>query len=171
MIKIKPVHFSKPIIPEDAKDSSLEKRMVREIEENKIEIEEKDILVITSKIVSLLEGNAVKISSIKPRLRIKILSKLFSIDAYRLELIFREGKVLGTVPLRRILNDKYIWNFYLKHSKNIDATKEMLKKNFINVPMTSNFGLMFDNAGIDGSNLPEGFLAPLPKNPCFSAKK
>lgn len=171
MIEIKPIHFSVPVVPENAKNSLLEKRLEKELEENKIEVEEKDILVITSKIVSLLEGNAVKISSIKPRLRIKILSKLFSIDAHRLELVFREGKVIGIVPLRKILNDKHIWNFYLKHSRNMKATKEMLKKNFINVPMTSNFGLVFDNAGIDGSNLPEGYLAPLPKNPCFSAKK
>lgn len=77
MVKLIPIRFSKPVVPDDIKDLSLEQRLVKELEENKIEIEEKDILVITSKIVSLLEGNAVQISSIKPRWRIKFLSKLF----------------------------------------------------------------------------------------------
>ena len=171
MVKLIPIRFSKPVVPDDIKDSSLEQRLVKELEENKIEIEEKDILVITSKIVSLLEGNAVQISSIKPRWRIKFLSKLFLIDSHRLELVFREGKVLGIVPLRRIMNDKFIRNFYLKHSRDIKATQEMLRKNFVNVPMTNKLGLIFDNGGIDGSNVPEGFLVPLPKDPCLSAKK
>lgn len=158
MVKLIPIRFSKPVVPDDIKDSSLEQRLVKELEENKIEIEEKDILVITSKIVSLLEGNAVQISSIKPRWRIKFLSKLFSIDSHRLERVFREGKVLGIVPLRRIMNDKFVRNFYLKHSRDIKATQEMLRKNFVNVPMTSKLGLIFDNGGIDGSNVPESFF-------------
>ncbi|OAA30985.1 hypothetical protein AT15_08370 [Kosmotoga arenicorallina S304] len=171
MVKIIPIRFSKPVVPSDASDSSLEQRLAEELKKNDITLENKDILVVTSKIVSLLEGNTVDISSIKPRKRIKFLARLFSMDPQRLELVFREGKVLGIVPLRKIMNDRFIRNFYLKHSRNINATQEMLKKNFINVPMTSRLGLIFDNAGIDGSNIPDGFLAPLPENPCLSAKK
>lgn len=47
----------------------------------------------------------------------------------------------------------------------------MLKSSFINVPLTMRFGLFFDSSGIDGSNVPEDYIEPLPKDPCKSADR
>lgn len=118
LIEVMPVQFSKPVLPEDSKSETLEERVLSEIKNNDIVLQNGDIVVVTSKVVSLLEGNFLRLSEIKVRKRIKILARLFSIDPRRLEIIFNTGKIIGLVPLRRIMADKHIRSFYLNHSKN-----------------------------------------------------
>lgn len=171
VIQIYPVRFSKPVSPRRSEKDSFEDLLISEIEKNGLELNDEDIIVVTSKVLSLFENRTIERSTIRPRKRVKILAKLFNFDPVILELILQEGTIMAVLPQKMIAKDPRILNQQLKLSNNPQATITALKERFANLAMVRKFKLLFDSAGIDTSNTPDGYITLLPENPVKTAIK
>jgi coenzyme F420-0:L-glutamate ligase len=72
--------------------------ILESLNRQKLQLEDKDILAITSKIVALAEGRVVKLSDVKPSDKAKEFAKQFSLQPEFAELILQESdKIYGGV--------------------------------------------------------------------------
>ncbi|MGC9384984.1 MAG: coenzyme F420-0:L-glutamate ligase [Kosmotogaceae bacterium] len=171
MVEIFPVKFRNPVTEkaEDKKEITL--RILQEIENNEIELQERDILVVTSKIISILEGRMFKKSDISVKKRVKLLAKLFGLSPAVLQKIFDESRILGVLPQKHIAKIKGVLEHQLQFSTKPEETRRAARGRLAYVVMTRKNKLVMDSAGIDTSNLPEDHLVLLPKDPAESAKR
>lgn len=111
----------------------------RAINEKGIVLEDRDIVVVTEKIVSKAEGRLLRLNRIIPSKEAKRLAERTGKDPRIVELILRESKEI-------------LWadNFMVVETKH---------------------GFICANAGIDQSNIEDGFAKLLPENPDASAEK
>jgi coenzyme F420-0:L-glutamate ligase len=76
----------------------LVKLIFESLKEQNLQLEDNDILAITSKIIAYAQGRVVKLSEIKPSVRAKELAEKFSLQPEFAELILREAeKIYGGV--------------------------------------------------------------------------
>ncbi|MEM2896402.1 MAG: coenzyme F420-0:L-glutamate ligase [Candidatus Bathyarchaeia archaeon] len=80
---------------------------LEEIAKQGISIRDQDIIVISSKIVAMMQKRVVRLASIKPSHRAKTLSKELNLDSRLMELILKESNhVYGGIP-KLLLTLKY----------------------------------------------------------------
>jgi len=100
---------------------------------------QKDIVIISSKFVSISEGAVVQIDQLRASHKAKVIAKKFQMDEKLTELVLREAdQIYGGIP-----------GFLL------------CKKN----------GMLCPNAGIDRSNIPNGYAVLYPPLPFESADR
>jgi len=113
-------------------------------------IEPNDILVVSSKVVAVTEGSAIRLSELLPSSEAKNLAEDTGLSPAFVECILQEtkrmnGEILGCCP----------------HAILTSLRPDGMKKGRILCP----------NAGADLSNAEDGFAIPWPKDPVLSAKK
>jgi len=113
--------------------------ITRAISEKGITIEDRDIVVVTEKIISKAEGRLVRLDRVTPSKDAKRLAERTGKDPRIVELILGESKEI-------LWADDFI----------VVETKH---------------GFICTNAGIDQSNIEDGFAKLLPENPDASAEK
>ncbi len=128
-----------------------------------------DILVITSKLVSIFEGRTVEMKYIKPSKRSKLLGKIFGKDPCKVQMVQEEGSVGVVVPFRKLARIPAMWERLMELSANREGTAEIIAQNK-SIFMVKKHGTQLDDAGIDFSNAPLGWVSLLPEDPCVSAK-
>lgn len=170
VVQILPVRFSEPITPDIENEKSFSDLLIEEIERNGYELKDNDIIVSTSKVLSIFENRTIKRSDVKPRKRVKFLARLFKFDPVILELLFREGPIMVILPQKLIAKDKRIRQQIMRLSNNPEASIKSLNERFSNLAMVKKFNLLFDSAGIDTSNTPDGYITLLPKDPVKTAR-
>lgn len=134
---------------------------------------DKDIVIITSKIIAILEGRVVRLEDIKVSERAKKLAKIYRLNPITVELVLREGNILFLMPLHKFMRNKASRE-NLKSLTNPEVPEKDLMRlynNFKYIMITSQHGLFTDTAGIDYSNMPEGYACLFPQNPKKSAAK
>ncbi|MEK6877857.1 MAG: coenzyme F420-0:L-glutamate ligase [Thermoproteota archaeon] len=107
---------------------------------SKPEIQDKDIVVITQKIISKQEGNIVNLSQVKPSLLATGIASEYEKDPRIIQLI-------------------------------LDQSKRIIRMNNGIIIVETLQGLVCANAGVDESNVKDGYVTLLPKNADESAKK
>lgn len=107
---------------------------------SKPEIQDKDIVVITQKIISKQEGNIVNLSQVKPSLLATGIASEYEKDPRIIQLI-------------------------------LDQSKRIIRMNNGIIIVETLQGLVCANAGVDESNVKDGYVTLLPKNADGSAKK
>ncbi|MGZ7115803.1 MAG: coenzyme F420-0:L-glutamate ligase [Halobacteriota archaeon] len=70
---------------------------------NRLTLEDRDVLVVVSKLVSIFEGRIIKLSEIKPSLEARAIGKAFSKDPRKVELILGEGRIRAVLPVNQII--------------------------------------------------------------------
>ena len=130
-------------IPEIKPGTNLANIVIQGIEKQKLQIEDKDIIVIAQKIVSKAEGQIVNLNHIKPSTFASMFASKSGKDPRLIELILQQSKQI----IRMDIN------------KGILITETI-------------HGLICANSGVDSSNV-EGkeYVTILPENPDLSAKK
>ncbi|MBI2638216.1 coenzyme F420-0:L-glutamate ligase [Candidatus Peregrinibacteria bacterium] len=122
------------------KGFNLIEEILKALRKNKEKISERDVLIISSKIVALSQGRVIELKTIRPSRRALKLQKIpyatGSEDPRFIELILREA-------------DKVFPGKMLTTLKN---------------------GMLIPAAGIDRSNIPDGFAILWPKNPWKTAQ-
>ncbi len=144
--------------------------IVEVLSANSLTLEDRDVLVIASKLVSVFEGRTIRISQINPSLRARLIGKAFSKDQKKLELILREGRVQGVVPMKQIHKIPSMWaklSAFTHDPEGLDRMYDTYSTAF----MVKRNGVLLDDAGIDVSNVPEGCAALLPIDADVSAEK
>jgi coenzyme F420-0:L-glutamate ligase/coenzyme F420-1:gamma-L-glutamate ligase len=156
-------------IPEIKQGDNLAEIIVRCAEAEIGSLKEKDIVVLTSKIVSKADGLLRKMSDVKPGRKALMISKKTGKDAKWLQMIFDEGHtILAILPLKGIVEQQI-----MKASGGDDeCTKGLIEhEQALCITMGKDGRLHTCDAGIDGSNHGPGVVSFLPRDPDESAKK
>ncbi len=162
------VKLDEPLLPGQAYDSP-GNFVLSAIRSNGFNVEENDLVVVTSKIVSILERRCHEPNKIKPSFRARILGRVFDRDPGLVQLILSEGRVLSVLPVKAIFRDRRLRDKVKLYSSD-EASSLRLLDSYSNVFMIRRHGIDFDDAGIDAPNMPSGWVALLPKDSCQSAK-
>ncbi len=167
-ISVYPVKLDTPILPGESSES-IGSVILSALSKNSLRIEENDVVVVTSKIVSILEERCYETSKVKPSLRARVLGKVFCRDPGLVQLILDEGRVVSVLPVKAIFRDRRLRDKIKLYSSDEVSSLKILDI-YGNVFMIRRHGIDFDDAGIDSPNMPLGWVALLPKDSCQSAR-
>ncbi len=155
-------------IPEIKQGDNLAEIIVRASDEEIGGLQEKDIIVLTSKIVSKATGRMIRFDEVKPGKKALAISARTGKDAKWMQMIFDEGhKILAIIPLKGVL-EQHILNT----SKDTQCAEELVEQEQALCITKGRDGRIHTcDAGIDGSNHPAGVLSLLPEDPDGDAKQ
>jgi len=155
-------------IPEIKQGDNLAEIIVRASKEEIGGLQEKDIIVLTSKIVSKATGRMRKLNEVTPGKKALAISARTGKDAKWLQMIFDEGhKILAIIPLKGVL-EQHIVNT----SKDTQRAEELIEhEQALCITKGKDGRIHTCDAGIDGSNHPAGILSLLPEDPDSQARK
>ena len=155
-------------IPEIKQGDNLAEIIFRARNEEIGGLQEKDIIVLTSKIVSKATGRLRKYSEVTPGKKALAISKKTGKDAKWLQMIFDEGhKILAIIPLAGVL-ERHIINT----SKDTQCAEELVEhEQAVCITRGRDGRIHTCDAGIDGSNHPAGILSLMPEDPDDQARK
>ncbi len=139
-------------LPLIEKPTNLSKIIVDEASRQGIEIEDNDIIVITSKILLKSLGWFIEVDSIKPSFRAKVISKLTGKDPVETEIVLRHSR-----KILFIVSTGFLKGVVAKISKNIRNALEALYKVKAVMFVVTNNGFIASDAGLDYSNIPLGY--------------
>ena len=130
-------------------------------------LNDKDILVLTSKIVSKAVGRIRKMADVVPGKKALAISRKTGKDAKWLQMIFDEGhEILAIIPLAGVI-EQYI----LKSSKDSRCGSDLVEhEQALCITRGKDGRIHTCDAGIDGSNHPAGIVSLLPEDPDRAAK-
>lgn len=128
-------------------------------------LEDGDVVVITSKVVSMTEDRLVEADAVEVSDRAERVADVTGIDPREVQLIYEESEVLGAIPVREIGED-----VIMEHAADPDAASDAIEE-LPSALVTDRDGRLCTNAGIDWSNAPEGTMTLLPEDPDKSARR
>ena len=131
-------------------------------------LEEKDIIVLTSKIVSKAAGLTRKLSEVKPGKKALAISRRTGKDAKWLQMIFDQGhQILAILPIKGIV-ERHITNA----SQDNERSRQLCEhEQAVCITRGKDGRIHTCDAGIDGSNHPAGIVSLLPDDPDQTAKQ
>ena len=156
-------------IPEIRQGDNLAEIIVKCANDETGGLQEKDIIVLTSKIVSKAAGRTRKFSEVKPGKKALAISRGTGKDAKWLQMIFDEGhEILAIMPLKGII-EKHIMNASVGDEQCSSRLVEHEKAICITKGKDGKFHTC--DAGIDGSNHQPDIVSLLPKDPDKTARQ
>ena len=125
-------------------------------------LKEKDIVVLTSKIVSKAQGRMRKMDEVVPGKRALYISKKTGKDAQWLQMIWDENnEILAIVPLKGVVE-----HHILSSSQDTAVSNDLVEhEQALCVTLGKDGRLHTCDAGIDGSNHEKGVVSMLPADP------
>lgn len=131
-------------------------------------LKEKDIIVLTSKIVSKAAGRTRKLDEVKPGKKALAISAGTGKDAKWLQMIFEQGHhILAIIPIKGIVEQHIVNTSEDKESSRTACEHEQA----VCITRGKNGLIHTCDAGIDGSNHPAGVVGLLPEDPDRAAKE
>ena len=155
-------------IPEIKQGDNLPEIIVKCVDDEIGGLQEKDIIVLTSKIVSKAAGRTRKLNEVKPGRKALAISARTGKDAKWLQMIFDEGhEILAILPIKGIV-ERHI----IKASEDAETGRDLCEHEQAVCITRGKNGLIHTcDAGIDGSNHPAGVVSLLPEEPDDEARK
>jgi len=155
-------------IPEIKQGDNLAELIIKCSNEEIGGLKEKDIIVLTSKIVSKATGRLRKFSEVIPSKKALAISKQTGKDAKWLQMIFDEGhKILAIIPLKGVF-EQHI----MQSCEDAKTGRELIDhEQAICITQGRDGRIHTCDAGIDGSNHPAGILSLMPEDPDGQARK
>lgn len=155
-------------VPEIKEGDNLAEIVVESGKEEIGGLEDKDIIVLTSKIVSKAAGRMRKLDDVKPGKKALEISRRTGKDAKWLQMIFDEGhEIVAILPLKGVI-ERHI----LSTSHDSQCTKDLCDhEQAVCITRSKDGRIHTCDAGIDGSNHPAGIVSLLPEDPDAAAKK
>ncbi len=125
-------------------------------------IKDKDIIVLTSKIVSKALGLMKKMSDVKPGKKALAISRKTGKDPKWVQMIFDEGhKILAIIPINGLVK-KHI----MQASKDLESSDKLCEhEQALFITLSKEGRIHTCDAGIDGSNHPSGIVSFMPTDP------
>ena len=131
-------------------------------------LKDKDIIVVTSKIISKAKGYLLR-TNIKPSLKAKFLARIFGKPSWEVELILKMSRrIITALPVYQLFKEFNKLN--LITTKINVATKILETDKHLFLVETLN-GRLCTDAGLDASNIPKGFMAYPPPEPNREAEE
>ena len=131
-------------------------------------LKDKDIVVLTSKIVSKALGRMRKLSDVVPGKKALTISRQTGKDAKWLQMIFDEGhEIMAIIPLKGAI-ERHIFNA----SENSECSRQLVEhEQAVCITRGKDGRIHTCDAGIDGSNHPPDVVSLLPEDPDAEARK
>jgi len=131
-------------------------------------LEDKDIIVLTSKIVSKAAGRTRKLSEVTPGKKALAISARTGKDAKWLQMIFDEGhEIVAILPIKGII-ERHI----VDSSRDIQCSRELCDhEQAVCITRSKDGRIHTCDAGIDGSNHPGDIVSLLPRDPDGAARQ
>lgn len=170
-VRFIPLSVGETIRPEDGSGRTAGSFFADLIDDRGIELNDKDILVLSSKVVGILEGARVRLDDVRPSRKARILGRVFHKDPRKVQLIMESGRVLIVVPMKWIIRIPSVRRMMERRSANPAAMRAGFERTNSYEFVVSAHAAYLDDAGIDYSNLPGGFVSLLPSDPCATAGK
>jgi len=155
-------------IPEIMADDNLAQIICDSAKKENTGINDKDVIVLTSKIISKSLGLTRKKSDVKISEKAMKVSKKTGKDPLWVQMIMDAGhKVIAVLPLGGVI-EKYI----LEGSTNSEMSQKLCdNEKCLFITKSPSGQIHTCDAGIDGSNHPEGIVSLFPENPDGEALK
>jgi coenzyme F420-0:L-glutamate ligase/coenzyme F420-1:gamma-L-glutamate ligase len=154
--------FGLQTIPKIKQGDNLADEVAKAAEQEIAGLQNKDIIVLTSKIVSKAQGRIRRMADVVPGERALFISKKTGKDPKWLQMIFDEGdEILAIIPLKGVVA-KHIFDA----SEDSAVTTELVEhEQALCVTLGKDGRLHTCDAGIDGSNHEKGIVSLLPEDP------
>jgi coenzyme F420-0:L-glutamate ligase/coenzyme F420-1:gamma-L-glutamate ligase len=166
-----PLSVSDTIQPQDPAGRTAGQWLAGLIGEKGIGLQPTDVVVVSSKVVSFFEGGLIRLDSVTPSRKARILGRAFKKDPRKVQLIMETGNVLLVVPMHRLIRIPR----FRRMMEGRSADPEAMVKGFRRI---NNYAFVvgahaayLDEAGIDYTNSPDGFVTVLPRDPCAVAAR
>lgn len=155
-------------IPEIKEGDNLAEIVVKSVKDEIGGLEDKDIVVFTSKIVSKAAGRIRKLSEVKPGKKALAISRRTGKDAKWLQMIFDEGhEIVAILPLKGVIE-----HHILNTSQDSQCTQELCEnERALCITRGKDGRIHTCDAGIDGSNHPPDIVSLLPRDPDAEARQ
>jgi coenzyme F420-0:L-glutamate ligase/coenzyme F420-1:gamma-L-glutamate ligase len=149
-------------IPEIEADSDLPGIIVNCAADQADGIKDKDIIVLTSKIVSKALGLTKKLSDVRPGKKALAISRKTGKDSKWVQMVFDAGhEILAIIPIKGLVK-QHIMNV----SEDRKAGDELCEhEQAVLITLSKEGRIHTCDAGIDGSNHPAGMVSFLPADP------
>ena len=169
-IEAYPLKVREPATVDTCAGKSIGRYILDALSANSLALEDRDILVVASKLVSIFEGRTVGISEIKPSLKARLIGKAFSKDPKKVELVLGEGQVQAVVPLKQICKIPSMWAKLSAFTRDPKTLHRWYNSNSAAFMVKTN-GVLLDDAGIDLSNVSGGYASLPPIDADASASE
>ena len=128
-------------------------------------LQDGDVVVITSKVVSTAANRMVDADDVDVTDRDERVADVTGLDPEEVAVVYQESDVLGAIPVADIGEE-----LILEHAVDEEAAEDALEK-MPSALLTDRDGRLCTNAGVDWSNSPGGKMTLLPEDPDASARE
>jgi len=170
-VRLIPLVVQRPVGPEDAPDYDAGAFFNDLLVKSGIEPRNKDVLVVSSKVATIFDGGQIKLSDVIPSRKARILGRMFNKDPRKTQLVLEQGLIFLAIPLKRITDISSMRRMLGQRSPDPDAMWRGFADTNNYAFIVRNHAAYLDEAGIDHTNSPEGYVTLLPPNPCDTARR
>jgi len=165
-IRFLPVTVADAIRPEDVEDAQSGAYIAQLLEDAGISIQDNDVVAISSKVASFVDGGLVRLADVVPTRKARILGWLFHRDPRKTQLVLEQGKVFLVVPIKRIIRIPALRKMMERRTSNPETMVNGYEVNNAFTFVVKKHAVYLDEAGIDHTNSPEEYVSLLPEDPC-----
>jgi len=170
-VRILPLSVEGAIDSTGASGQTVGSFFVQLIEERGIELHDRDVLVVSSKVATILDGGQIPLCDVVPSRKARLLGRMFHKDPRKVQLVFEQGHIFLVIPLKRIVRIPSLRKMLAERSPNPDAMWRGFEKTNNYAFVVRKHAAYLDEAGIDYTNSPDGYVTILPKDPCDLAQR
>lgn len=170
-LRFLPVTIAKAIRPEDVEHAESGDFMSALLEQAGAVPQEHDILAISSKVASFVDGGLVDLAEVVPTRKAKVLAWLFGRDPRKTQLVLEQGKVMFVVPMRRIIHIPALRRMMERRTGDPRVMVRGYEVNNAFTFVVRKHAAYMDEAGIDHTNSPGDYVTLLPEDPCRLARE
>ena len=168
-VRLLPLRTDEIVDPEAASARTAGSYYAELLRRNHVVPEDGDILVVSSKVTSFHEGCAVRLADVRASWKARVLGRLFRKDPRKLQILMETGHVAIVIPMCWIVRVPALWQALQATSPNPPAMRRAFRRANALVLMVNAHAAYLDEAGLDYSNAPDGFVTTLPNDPCAAA--
>jgi len=171
-IRFVPLAIQRSIHPEETAGQTVGGLLLDLMQDAGIEPQDKDVVVVSSKIAAFYEpGATVRLAEVEPSRKARLLGRVFRRDPRKIQLVLEEGPVLVVIPLAWIIRIPSMRRMLERRSPNPEAMRKGYSETNNHTFIVRKHALYLDEAGIDHTNSPKAFVSLLPRDPCATASQ
>jgi len=170
-IEFIPLTVEDAIRPEQTSGRTAGDYLLQLAEDGRVELRDKDVLVVSSKVASFFEGDCVvRLADVIPSRKARLLGRLFGRDPRKVQLVLEQGNVFLVIPMKRIVRIPSLRRMLERRSTNPEAMWRGFEQINSYTFVVRKHAAYLDEAGIDHTNSPDEFVSLLPRDPCETAR-
>jgi len=170
-VSMTPIVVDRALGPDDGDTASVGGFFCDRLEHGGNRPQDRDVLVVSSKVAAIFEGRQVRLDTVVPSRKARALGRLYGKDPRKVQLVIEEGKVLLVIPLRWIMRIRSFRDMMAARAENPAAMDHGFGHVNSSAFVVNRHAAYLDEAGIDYTNSPDGYVAMLPADPCATAQR